>query len=357
MANVVNIIPDHLIEKIAIRFNGDIHNFSILDINPEKEYTKEIIITPHFRENYGNIGFLKLKLYCDKHKIKLTSYGLLNQLPVFSVFSDRVILHENKEALQKLYQGVSVSGGNKKFISVLSNAEYSEVYMTFQNYIKLMNPEKGVADHNCIYLERAVKEISNEEVASHFHTPAVLITETAYKVFQKLDLPHNVIMCEFKPTMGPNSKRNFSKPIIDWVYEHETRLSLPIMGIDRNFQNNLLQQVQSNFMSIQILASLINKWFFMCFGGSSNLMCLLPVYNMTLYDFWLNGNTSVLNAIQKMSELRYGQIGKNIPISFDNLRIVKNKLTRNLDKINQFIEQNQSETIEIGDWSSVSSTI
>lgn len=298
-----------MIQNTMLRVGRRKINFSILELNPHKEYDKEIVIAPHHRENYGNVNFWKLKLYCDRHRIKLTSYGTLNQLPVFSLFSDKVIL-QNDHNLSQLYTPVSLAGARKSFLKHLTTAEYAEVKIKWKQYNILMNPGPKprpawhMVNRLVPYLGASVREITNEEVISRFWNPTVCIREETYNKYRELvkeGLPNHIVCAEFKGST-PETK--------SWV----SKLSLPMMGMDRNFQKNWLKKTGNHYMGVQILASAYSNWIFACRGGSSNLMIILPVKTILLDDDWISPNKNVRRIAQGVYAMRYPELEGRIPL-------------------------------------------
>lgn len=342
----IKVLPKDAINEVTVRRGKRTKKFSIIDLNPTKKFNREIIIAPHHRENYGNTGFLKLKAYCDRYNIKITSFGLLNQLPVFSIFSDKVILQNDDAALNNLYHGASTAGADKSFIPLLSKAMYAEVYTPFTQYVAIMNQTANIEDRP--FMMAAAKTISDEETAEMFAHANVYIRQSSYELFHTLKLPSNVIVCEFKPAIGPKLRPGDDpNPIVNWVKKRGKYLSFPITGLDKEFQKKLLNEVGSHYMSIQIMASLINNWIFMCYGGSSNLMCLLPVKCLTMFDFWINTNPSTQNTIRRMAELRYGDIGSKVPVFPHPVTKLRKILDEHINDLNKAIKIMSNDNQEI----------
>lgn len=312
----ISLIPDDDIAEVAITKNDVTKNFSIIDFNPDKKFDHEIVVTPHYMENYGNVIFWKLKLFCEKNNIKLTSFGLLNQLPVFSIFSDKMIL-QNRANLGQIYQGPSMVGAEKDFINLLTNAEYSEVRTMWKNHILVMNPPKNSRKYKMLqksmpYYVAAAKEISDEQVAERFSNLNVFIRESSLKLFHKLKIPKNLIVCEFKTCLLGQQKVHLY-PVHKWIVENKDKFIYPLVGINRNFQKKMLSGCGNHYMSIQILASLLNNWQFMCQGGSANLMSILPVKSLLFNEQWINPSASVRNILRMIYRNRLGAIGETIP--------------------------------------------
>lgn len=335
----MRLVPPDEITEVVLRVDQQRVRFSILELNPEKQYDKEIIITPHHRENYGNVNFWKLKIYCDRHRIKLTSFGTLNQLPVFSTFSDKVILQNNFN-LTQLYTPVSLAGANKAFIKHLSSAEYAEVKIRWKQYNVLMNPgprpRPGWFAINRIvpYLGSAIREVTNEEVVKHFWNPTVWIRESTYEKYKELaaeGLPRDIVCAEFKGSTAETES---------WV----SKLCYPMMGMDRSFQKDLLKKCSNHFMGVQIFASMYSNWFFACRGGSSNLMIILPTKTILLDDDWISPNANVRAIARGIYSMRYPGIGDRVPLICPHR--VNERLDSVLNEVNHAMEQMAKETYE-----------
>ena len=331
---MIEIINDSEMEKIEI----DDQKFYTFDITNKKNYSKEIIITPHFRENYGNIGFMKLKLYCEKNNIKVTSFGLLNQLPLFSIFSDAVILHDKPRALANIYQGPSVAGANlrnMKYFIDLYGAQYENIaYMKCGEYVDLMNGGPKAPDPTrCPLLTKACG-LKDEEVIERFYEQPVYLRQSTIDFFDKLELPEDIIMCEIKADR--NGASQASKIFINWIEENRQNIKLPLMGIYNDDQKKLVEKCDNHYIGVQILASLKKNWFFMCYGGSSNLFSLLPTKTLLLYDHWLNSNLSTERVVKGIYNKRYGV--NTIPIFPRRVRYVKKILDENINEINNFLD-------------------
>lgn len=317
MIENINIIKDSDIAEVAITKGETTKNFSIIDLNPQKKFAHEIVITPHYWENYGNIVFWKLKTYCERNNIKLIAFGLLNQLPLFSTFADKMIL-QNKENMSEIYRGGSMIGADKEYIKYLTDAEYTEVKTVWYKHIVVMNPparptrQYKLLQKRLPYYTSAAREVSDEEVAEKFTNLNTSIRQSSFDMFQKMRLPKNVIVCEFKTSVLGHQRFHLF-PVHKWILRNKENFALPLVGLNKVLQKKILSECGNHYMSIQILASLFNNWQYMCQGGSANLMCMLPVKSIMFNEQWINPCRSVKNTIRLIYQNRYGEIGTKIP--------------------------------------------
>jgi hypothetical protein len=116
------------------------------------------------------------------------------------------------------------------------------------------------------------------------------------------ELPNNVIIAEIK------QKRHHA--IIDGFERMNSNCDSGTIRIHRSsirhkFQKNLVQKVGTHhYMTVQILASNFLNWQFVCVGGSSNLMCILPVRVFSLSDQLLC--PSVINVVRGLALRKHG---------------------------------------------------
>ncbi len=189
-------------------------------------------------------------------------------------------------------------------------------------------------------------EIEDEEAADAFVSKDIYIRKSSLDLFHILNVPKNQIVCEFKNlSYGRQAQTPYLLPVFEWVLINKEQFSLPVVGIDRVFQNDLLGETRHHYMSIQILASFLSNWFFLCIGGSSNLMSVLPIKALLLTDKFINFNASALNILRLHSEKRLGELGKQIPILRPAANLA-NKVDM-ISSINQAIEVLSTQEVEI----------
>lgn len=304
----IRIIPD----RDLVQVDGA----CIFDVNPGGDFTDEVVYMPHHGENFGNVGFLKLKLYCTRRKIRLVTFGHLNQMPEFSLLSDRMILQTGDHLLDKLYHDKTTGWQmDKSLLKRLTAARFVQGHRmsgVIHNFLLSRgncNPAWGaeitpelLKEHELIVA--AMNEIDDREVVDAFTWPDVCIRQSTWELFQTLNLPENIVCSEAKRGWA------FADKITQWL----EKIALKnLCGVDQVFQSKLLTQVGSHFMGIQFLASWFKNWQFVCIGGSANLFALLPVKAIMMFDNWYK-NTSTEPCLRGMARGRYGDIGEEIPV-------------------------------------------
>lgn len=272
------IIPDESFERL------DEHTLK-LQIRP-CDFSKSILISPHRRENRISTDILKFAIYCRQNKKKIIAYGSMNQLPFLGIIADEVILETNSRLSQDMYNDTILTGNGV----IGEPKNYS--------YAMFTDVEHGhMRGESC-------RAISEEEVVEEFASMDLFIRQSSYRLFQKLSaantLPKNCIWAEI-----------LNYPI---VREEMTKYPyhLPVIGLDRSFQQSLLDVHHDHFMAIQILTSFINNVRFLCGGGSANLFVVVPIMAIAMVEQLLH--PQVESVYRKLAVRRYGNIGKNIPL-------------------------------------------
>ena len=80
---------------------------------------------------------------------------------------------------------------------------------------------------------------------------------------------------------------------------------IPFVGIDYKFQEKLVKKTGiDHYMTVQIMASNFLNWQFFCVGGSSNLMCILPVRLLSIHDGCIS--KSVENVVRGLMFRKHG---------------------------------------------------
>jgi hypothetical protein len=109
-------------------------------------------------------------------------------------------------------------------------------------------------------------------------------------------LPRDFIWCEIKHGTLANLIREVGK----------VRSSVPILGLDKQFQRTLISKFGSHFMSIQILSSLLNGARFFCGAGSGHVFTVAPV-NMAIcvgMDFCFTNESA--EVLRRFTTNRFG---------------------------------------------------
>ena len=89
-------------------------------------------------------------------------------------------------------------------------------------------------------------------------------------------------------------------------------------------------------MSLQVLCSLLLDWQYICSGGSSNLLPILPIKYLSAWDSTYTNTTRTI--LRELSVAKYGTIGHKIPIldedknKFLDLKLI-NKASKLISKV------------------------
>jgi len=223
------------------------HSLGKLNIRP-RVHARELVVSPCNYEHWISTDLFKFRLYAERQELHVIGICSFNQIPLFSLFCDEVILIEAKPTWY-INDGVTINGARHRM--KYQNIEDSPLRREF------------------------ARIISDEEVVERFAYRTVYFLQSAYDVFlgvQK-ELPSDRIVVEYKEVKN-------GKPKI---------VSDLLLGEDRQFQKDLIAQIgHDNYMTVQIMASAYLNWQFLCLGGSSNLMCVLPVKSLCFRDRTIN---------------------------------------------------------------------
>ena len=223
-----------------------------------------VYITPHSKENYENLGLVKLKIYCDESNIKIISSGHKNQLPLLSMVSDEIYLVDYPEYYQGIY------GGKYK----LTSWKTPDLF----KYKKVKIEGAKVFNHEA-------NNVDKEKIKNYLTNSKVFIRKESFEIFQaeKSNLPTDIIICEIK-------KCDFRTKLIN---------QSNFIGLDYTFQQSLVKRFRYHYMSLQILASFILNWYYLCIGGAANLFSILPVKCLIMGDSCLEESYDLLKEIYK----------------------------------------------------------
>lgn len=264
-------------------------------INPG-EYTKEIIIAPHYCETYLSYQLLRLWMYCQNNRIKIISVGTMNQLPLFGMFSDEVILQPSN--LNTLFTPESSFGGTITHLK--SIPQFRDVYTRF--------------DEN-----KASESILTEDVVRAFMEPKVYLRKSTVDLFQKLELPQNAICCEIK--------KHFYPKLYSLLEKHK------LIGLDKTWQKTMAGNIGDHFMGIQILACVKKGWRFIAAGGSVNLFSIIPIHTALALETQFDFGFEHQEIFKKLSYHRYGTIPQTI--SFPHRIFISRKMEDDDSCINE----------------------
>ena len=262
------ILPDDNIKNNCLIINQRIHE-------------KQITVAPCHSEHWISTDLFKFRIYCERNKLHVIGVCSMNQIPSFSLFCDEIRV---VESCPKWYVDHSKNGVRRGDVS--NHVGYKDI----EGY-RAPGGKGGTR-----FRQEFTSEVSDEEVVDQFHDSTMYFLESGWNTFCSIrkELPTNVIIAEIK------QKRH--RAIIDdlervnWIYRSSIR---------HKFQKNLVQKVGTHhYMTVQILASNFLNWQFVCVGGSSNLMCILPVRVFSLFDQLLC--PSVINVVRGLALRKHG---------------------------------------------------
>lgn len=240
-----------------------------------RRYEDEIVISPNQDEHWFSVDFFNFRIWAERHQKHVVGITSLNYVPQFSQFCDEIVI---VPANCKWYSGSYTWNG------IASDASRLK--------------------HRIVNIERMAhvfrEEVTDQQVVERFANRKIYILRSAYKIFESLDLPSDLIVIEAK------NKHNIFHSILNMKQPN-------VVGLGDGFQSSILEKTTtSHYLSTQILASNLLNWQFVCIHGSSNLMCTLPVKTLVLYDQTIKQHT--INIVRGLN------INKTIPFmsSVDN---------------------------------------
>lgn len=261
------VIPADAFEPYDIPNNPRPHKY--FEFFPEREYAGQIIIAPHHHEAWLNVHLFKIALFCRANNIKLISIGHENQLPFFGMFSDAVILQEGP--LDDMFGWFSAFSTDTSGFKRLNG--WADVY----KHDELSWDDLPVALANTEIQKRAKSpwraiyaHYTPEHVIGAFSDCHIFVQQRARDVFSSLDaageLPRNALWCEIKELFGKVNPR----------LKNLQAAGVPLVGLDKTMQKELVRAHGSAFMTLQILSSLYNNCRMVLGAGSSHVFAVAP---------------------------------------------------------------------------------
>jgi hypothetical protein len=291
-----------LVDDSAFQYQNGLKRIKLTNC----DFKKSIVISPFHRECEVNTELFKLRLYAEKNNLKVISFGSPNFFPLYSLFSDEVVLCDSYQPM--FYQGDTHNG--------ICLNKVSDKFWDI--------------DHNNKLRKMVDKSISNDEVVDRFWNWEIYIRESTYQAFQKLELEENLLVAEIKATC------NKIRSVLH---------SLNIKGADHLLQKKMISRVgTNNYLGCQILASQLKNWTYIVAGGACNLFSILPIKVLYHAERRLRPNSR--DIIRKISMKRYGDYGDTIPIliqknlckgQVEKEKYIKNNILENLE----FIQDSQ----------------
>ena len=265
----IKLIDDNLIFKQK--------KYHRLIIN-NKKTQKCITINPFSIEHYNDIDLFNIKIYCDIHNIKLRVLSTMNYLPVNSQYADELVLIENQHHLQDVYnlEDEFSNLGSNVFDKNWPNFLETNFYQVDKNRLnRECRDDTGL-------IKQIYKEISINQLNDFIENKTVLIRKSTFEKFRKnmYMLPKNIILAEIK-----NIFCNLKEKL-----KNQNIIKMQIVGLDCEFQKELIKNTGHHYMGFQILGSIYLNWNIIAAGGSARLFSMLPTKNLILIAKDLYGN-------------------------------------------------------------------
>lgn len=334
----IKVINDENLKKINLY--GVDHFY--YEFNEDK-FENHIILMMNINEHWNNLELLKFYLWCKKHKIRVVTYGHLNELPLLSLFSDAVILFPSQKE-SHLYSGGSVYSYDDELLSRIilqeingpgalsfldlrrweinpdlldkfERSHFEGAYVPWVLTGHVIGLSKGYQNNAIkpyhILLDIAMRDISDEEVVDHFSFPAICVRSSSLEIWDKikndnffeLEFPKNCVMCEVKQQDSCGGKHLLG-------ILHESTKNHPLKFVsDWEKKQKMLELVgQDNYMDIQVIGSFLNNWMWISYGGSAHIFSLLPLKVLSLSDQGV-----FYDLARKISIARFGDLGHIFP--------------------------------------------
>lgn len=292
------------------------------DFSPHKKFDQSIVASMHQWENYNNVEVLKLGLWCKKHNIKLTMYGFFNQLPLFGIFADAVILQDAESWSNALYNATEEEGFGSCYITDQVSFEKIRYYQKmFSNGVFdlsrdiVFNEQHPLLrDHFIendfktwpLLLSLSEKEISDEEVVEAYANPVIHIRRSAKEKYDQMVcegfIKPDILMCEVKTGYycgGEHLLSCFKKATEGYPIE---------ICMDIDFKKLLASRCGQDYMAVQMLCSAFSNWMWACYGGSSNIFPFFPIKLASVSDAYCR-----YALIRKLFRARLGELGEIFP--------------------------------------------
>lgn len=280
-----------------------------------------ITINPFSIEHYNDIDLFNIKIYCDKNNIKLKVLSTMNYLPVNSQYADELILVENENHLDDMY----------KIRDEFSNLNANVFGKDWPGFLEtdFYQVDKKILNRkpkdNTNTIKKIYDQIAIQQLNDFVRNKTVFIRKSTFDLFKNnINLmPRNIIIAEIK---------NIFVSLIETL-KCQNIIKMPILGLDYEFQKDLISKTKHHYMGFQILGSNYLNWNIFAVGGSARLFSMLPTKNIVLMAKDLYGND------KKIIPTKIGWINKkNLPwtgnqiapkwtLNDSSLREIENLLT------------------------------
>lgn len=299
-------------------------SFFRLVINNKKNPKREVVISPYSVEFYASTDVLYIKPYCDKHNIKVTGICKYNFIPAFSLFCDEIIAYKKPVGNTCHWYDSHVSNNDSR-MRLWSHPDW-EYTDERQLHPKIIDnwpfPKKPWL------IESALKETNIEEIIEYMTNSPIHIPEDTFQCYKQAEgeLQKDQVLCEGgnKFAYIGNAARSFIPEIPEITKERP-------MG---TLQKQLLQKNKdryNHYLGMQILASLFNNWRYIAAGGCANLLGYMPIKSPCMAERLLCSRRQKI--IHGIRNIWWGEIGKELPIIIQNMKLAASQIHDNKDLI------------------------
>lgn len=289
--------------KVAIKIVEEFQRIDLIgvnhfyyDFNKEKR-SREVFLFLNLHEHFNNLELFKVALFCKRNDVKLIAYGHLNEFPLFGTFADAAILYSRDD--HNIYEGVT----NYLYDHGLVGGIFNE---SLSHRVRQCWSLGRTNESRPLLLDIIEKEVSDEDVVKEFSFPKIFVRKQAYEKYNILKniglIKDDLIVCEVKESVGCGGSQ-----LLSVLKESSKDLGMEIKT-EKIFNKTLFGLCGQDYMSVQILSSLMNNWMWILYGGSCNIFPFFPVKILSMSD-----QTILPELTTKISIERFGDIGHIFP--------------------------------------------
>lgn len=261
----------------------------------------EVLVTMHQFENFNNIEVLKFALMCRRKGVRITAYGMLNQLPLFGIFADSAILQVNPSWSKNVYP----RDGDDHSTTYETFDLFGELADDFDMAFNLSRPP-GPPESWPSFLREPEYEITDQEVAREFLCPDLFVREQALEAYRGMAkdgfIGRDTIMCEVKINSACGGRH-----LLDIFRKKTEGYEIPVCH-DQGYRRELCRRSGMDLMSVQALSSLDSNWMWISYGGASNILPFFPIKILSLSDAYVRPELT-----RALFSGRYGPFGDVFP--------------------------------------------
>lgn len=257
----------------------------------------EVLLFLNLHEHYNNLEVFKVALFCRRHNTRIVVYGHLNELPLFSTFADAAILYSRDD--HEIYEGISRYVYDHGLVGGIFNESLSHAVRQCWSLGRVHGKRP-------LILDMIEKEISDDDVVKEFAFADIYVRRQAYTKYNILKniglIKKDTIMCEVKSAPdcgGPILISNLKEKSKDFGIHIET---------DIEFNKKMFGLCGQDYMGVQVLASFLDNWMWILYGGSCNIFPFFSVKILSMSD-----QTTLPELTRKMSIERFGEMGEIFP--------------------------------------------